>query len=294
MNMKENNSETITRAVVPLFVWSEPLEVIGIATPVGKIGTAFFIEYENELYAITATHCLKNTSPKDIFIAIPGDDMKSLPISTVIGSSYKDLPHIDTEISVIKMPLLDVLLQRIGNYPYILSQEIINTPYIKRQIRLFRKGRLKSVYDIINSNFYQNMKKTADGKIQKALQRLYPPELKILNLRLSNSANMLINTECQLLGYPNAGFNINYDEPALTTLFRGMACKFLGYDTNTRDYVFQYETDEDLNGCSGGPIIYDNQVVAVAHSVIKTEKLIKATPFSKQFMQNLSAAQASK
>lgn len=51
---------------------------------------------------------------------------------------------------------------------------------------------------------------------------------------------------------------------------------------------------EDLNGCSGGPIIYENQVVAVAHSVIKTEKLIKATPFSKQFMQNLSAAQASK
>ena len=35
---------------------------------------------------------------------------------------------------------------------------------------------------------------------------------------------------------------------------------------------------EDLNGCSGGPIIYDNQVVAVAHSVYKNRKTYKSNP----------------
>lgn len=47
-----------------------PLESIGIATSVEKSGTAFFIEYENGIYAITATHCLDQISLQGIFISL--------------------------------------------------------------------------------------------------------------------------------------------------------------------------------------------------------------------------------
>lgn len=282
------NPEDLTRAVVPLMTWSNILVDAGFDIPIGRSGTVFFISYDDELYAITATHCLNSTDPRELFIALPSETMKSLPLSTIINSSYKDCPHIGTEITVIKMPVVDLLIKRLGDFPYKLSQEMMCTPYFQRQIRLFRNGKIKTVYEIMNSPFCRNFKKSQDAKIQAAFEQVYTSELKILNLNLSDTtAKIPPNTECHLLGYPMFGWNIDYKNNSLATLFRGISCKFIKFDKDTKDYIFQYDTDEDLNGCSGGPILYNSKVVAVAHSINTNEKTIKATPFSKSFMKQV-------
>jgi len=278
----------LTRAVVPLLVWNKDFAADGVKTPVGKAGTAFFVEYKSNIYAITASHCLNCVSPDDLFIAIPGDIMKSLPVSNVIDSFYNGTPDIGTEITVIKLPLFEVLIKRFENYSILLSRQILNTPYFKRQLRLLRNGKIKNISTLFGSNFYKHIKKLQEHEIADNVERAYPSEFKILSLKLAEDDFVQSGTVCQLLGFPKYGFDIDYDVSSVKTLLRGVAIKFLGYNRETRDYIFQYETDEDLDGCSGGPVIYNERVIGVAHSVQEREKILKVSPFSKKFMEKLN------
>lgn len=310
--MTELAKGDLRRAIVSLFYWDDKYFLIEGDPTLSKIGTAFFIQNNNDFYAITASHCLNNVEPENIFLAIPTHEMRSLPLSEIIKPKYLDGLHTDTEIRLLKLPLLDTLYQKLGNLPNILAQNIMNTPYMKRQLRILRNSnkrirnpyvrhhqellynyKMKKAKKIIDSSFWKQMKASQEIDIQNKIQQACTPDLQILTLHLIDSS-VPVNAECQLLGYPNSNFKIDYDRKSIASQLSVIPCIYKSYCKTTSDSVFEYQTDEDLDGFSGGPIIYDNQVVAVAHSVIKTEKLIKATPFSKQFMQNLSAAQASK
>lgn len=121
--MKENNSETITRAVVPLFYWDDEYFLIKDEATLSKIGTAFFIKNNKDFYAITASHCLNKVKPKNIFLAIQVHEMCSLPLSEIIESNYLDSLHTDTEIRLLKIPLLNTLRQKLGDLPNVLAQK---------------------------------------------------------------------------------------------------------------------------------------------------------------------------
>ena len=81
---------------------------------------------------------------------------------------------------------------------------------------------------------------------------------------------------------------ISYNQNTIHSLILGTKCVFKGFDANRQDYVFEYTDTDNLNGMSGGPIIYEDSVIAVQHSIEKGK--IYATPITTEFIRKAEMA----
>lgn len=68
--MKENNSETYNSCRCPIVCLERTIRSNRDCYTCWENRDSIFIEYENELYAITATHCLDQIPLQSIFISL--------------------------------------------------------------------------------------------------------------------------------------------------------------------------------------------------------------------------------
>ena len=287
-----NENDTLFRAVIPFMIWDSSIPYPkNEMPPIGRWGTCFFVQVDNDFYAVTARHCLGSTDIKNIFLALPNKEMRSVPISKVILSSYTDGVNTDTDVVLMKIPLLDTLIDRAKPETTKLSQEILDTPYMKRQLRLNKhRTPYEAVAKTLGSPFYQNMRKKQEKEVLNLIDKVYTEDLRICVLNLREHHNMKKGDACVSLGIPNSDFNIDYVKNTIHSIIVGVDCKFVCFDPTRQDYVFECDKVGELNGMSGGPIIFDNTVIAMQHSVNVKEKKMYATPITTDFIRKADNA----
>lgn len=284
----ENERDILLRTIVPFMIWDHDIPYLGTGMPpIGKCGTCFFVQYNNEYYAITAKHCLGDANPTKIFITLPNKEMKGLPISKVIFSEYNDGLGTDTDVVLMKMPILDTIFEKAKPNADKLAQELLNTPYMKRQIRLNKHRTMQeALAKTVESRFYQNMKKHQEQKVLDLVDKAYTEDLRICVFNIKETHKIKNGATCVSLGIPNSDFSIDYANNTIRSIILGVKCNFIEFDTNRQDYVFECNDADKLDGMSGGPIIYDDTVIAMQHSVNVQEKKIYATPITAEFIKN--------
>lgn len=135
-----NDADILSRAIVPFLLWDNSVSEEEDLLPfVWKGGTCFFIQYEDDIYAVTAGHCLGPANPKNIFIALPNKSMKALPISKVLSSHYEDFLGTNTDVLLIKLSILDFLVAKAKSGSDKMAADILNTPRMKREMRLNKR-----------------------------------------------------------------------------------------------------------------------------------------------------------
>ena len=284
----ENEKDILSRAVIPFMIWDQSIPYLeNEMPPIGKCGTCFFVQDNDEYYAVTARHCLGDTDPKYIFITLPNKIMKCVPISKIMFSKHNDGLNTDTDVVLMKIPILDTLIAKVQPEANKLAQDILNTPYMKKQIRL-NKHRTpeEALAKTMGSSFYKNLRKHQEQKILNLVGMAYTEDLRFCVFNLKNNHNIKTGDVCVSLGIPNSDFSIDYNQNTIHSLILGTKCVFKGFDANRQDYVFEYTETDNLNGMSGGPIIYEDSVIAVQHSVNIQEKKIYATPITASFVRN--------
>ena len=290
--MMKNEIDTLFRAVVPFMIWDPDIPYQeDEMPPVWRWGTSFFVQVDNNFYAVTAKHCLGKVDITHIFLALPNKKMRSIPISKVILSNYTDDVYTDTDVVLMKIPLLDTLISKAKPETDKLAQDILNTPYMKRQIRLNkRRTPQEAIKRIMDSSFYQQMRKYQEKDMLKLIDKAYTEDLRLCVLNLRKHHDMKKGDACVSLGIPNSDFNINYTQSTIRSVIVGINCKFICFDPVRQDYVFECDRVEELDGMSGGPIIFDNTVIAMQHSVNIKEKKIYATPITIDFIRKAEMA----
>ena len=290
--MMKNENDTLFRAVVPFMIWDPSIPYQeNEMPPVGRWGTSFFVLVDDNFYAITAKHCLGNANPEHIFLALPNQNMRNIPISKIILSSYTDALNTDTDVVLMKIPLLDTLINRAKPETTKLSQDILNTPFMKKQMRLNKhRSPQEAIEKTLGSRFYQNMRKNQEKEILNLIDTVYTADLRLCVLNLRKHHDKKKGDACVSLGIPNSDFNINYTQSTIRSVIVGVNCKFICFDPVRQDYVFECDGVEKLDGMSGGPIIFDDTVIAMQHSVNIKEKKIYATPITTEFIRKAEMA----
>ncbi len=290
MTKQMNDTELLGRTIVPFLIWDKSIPTDINSMPcIGKSGTCFFVQHKNIFYCVTAHHCLSVAKPKDIFIALPNKEMKGLPVSHVLVSYYDEPLKTDTDVILVRMPILDTLVAKTKADSNKLAFDILNTPHMKRQIRLNKHRSKKEALDkIMGSSFYKNITQSKEQSILNIIDKAYTDDLKIRVLKLREFHDMKAGDACVALGIPKSDFSINYENRTINSLILAIKCEFLGLDSNRHDYVFKCKDVEKLNGMSGGPILFDNTVIAVLNSANIAEGKIYATPLTTQFFNEAS------
>lgn len=282
----ENDNNTLFRAIIPFMMWDPDASYPeNEMPPIWRWGSCFFVQCDEDFYAVTSKHCLANVDPKHIFLALPNNKMKSIPISKVIFSNYNDGLNTDTDIVLMKVAVLDALIAKAKPGTEHLAQNILNMPYVKKWIKKNKHRNPKvAIKEIMESSFYQNVKKHQEKDVLKLVNEVYTEDLKFCVFKLNEKHDLKDGDVCVSLGIPNSDFNINHEEKTIHSLILETECKFIGFDTIRQDYVFECDNVEDLDGVSGGPILFEDTVIAVQHSVEKGK--IYATPLTKEFIIN--------
>ena len=215
--------------------------------------------------------------------------MKCVPISKIIFSKHNDGLNTDTDVVLMKIPILDTLIAKVQPEANKLAQDILNTPYMKKQIRLNkRRTPEKALAKTMGSSFYKNLRKHQEQKILNLVDMAYTEDLRFCVFNLKNNHNIKTGDVCVSLGIPNSDFGIDYNQNTIHSLILGTKCVFKGFDANRQDYMFEYTDTDNLNGMSGGPIIYKDSVIAVQHSIEKGK--IYATPITTEFIRKAEMA----
>lgn len=282
-----NDADILSRAIVPFLLWDNSVPEEENSLPfVGKGGTCFFVQYEDDFYAVTAGHCLGPANPKNIFIALPNKSMKALPISKVLASHHEDSLETGTDILLIKLSILDFLVAKAKSGSDKMAADILNTPRMKREMRLNKRRKpLERLEKTVWSSFYKNISKSKQKEILELVEKVYTDDLKIRILKLKEVHDMKAGDVCVALGFPNSSFHIDYSQRTINSLILGVKCEFIGFDTNRHDYVFKCEEVKQLDGMSGGPILFQDRVIGVLHSANIKENIVYATPISTHFIQ---------
>ncbi len=284
------DADILSRAIVPFLLWDNSIPTEEDSLPcVGKGGTCFFIQHKDDFYAVTARHCLEPASPKHIFIALPNKSMKGLPVSKVLVSHYEDSLGTDTDIILIKLSILDLLVAKAKSGSDKLAADILNTPYMKREMRLNKHRKpIDRLKKTVWSSFYETIRNSKQKEILELVEKVYTDDLTIRILKLNEVHDMKVGDTCVALGFPNSNFHINYSQRTINSLILGVKCEFIGFDANRHDYVFKCEEVDLLNGMSGGPVLFQDRVIGVLHSANVKENKVYATPINPQFIEQAS------
>ena len=205
------DADILSRAIVPFLLWDNSIPTEEDSLPcVGKGGTCYFIQHKDDFYAVTARHCLEPASPKHIFIALPNKSMKGLPVSKVLVSHYEDSLGTDTDIILIKLSILDLLVAKAKSGSDKLAADILNTPYMKREMRLNKHRKpIDRLKKTVWSSFYETIRNSKQKEILELVEKVYTDDLKIRILKLNEVHDMKVGDTCVALGFPNSNFHIN-------------------------------------------------------------------------------------
>lgn len=283
-DMTEKNSAKYYEAILqviymtqqPLYAWFK--------------GSSFVAEYKEKLFIVTASHCIDENNIKDLFFSKMATDRKlySIPITTQIKSFDTTTTKVDTDLRIFKVDD-EIYKHNIIENAQIktdkeLSQEILQTPFIKRLKRLYKNNPTKRLRKLRGSNLYNTLIKRQDKEIDKAIKNANTSLAEIKNLILAPK-NFIFTKDknCIFFGYPLSKNNIECNDDGTfkhgTQYLEGYHGKLTGeYNQSTDTYSLILDTNEDLNGFSGGPVIADGNVIGVLSYIQTTDKKLYFIP----------------
>lgn len=273
---------SLLNAILPLYYWDEKYWCPNNRPSISKIGTLFFIEYLNDVYAVTAKHCINMANIENLFISLTQKNMKGIPVSKIIGFNYQDSLNTDTEVVFLKIPFQEFIDNVYNLNEQKIKSFINNMPFLKRQARIEKK-KAGNYFDLKKYKIFCNLRKHFLDDIYNTFEQYH-----IKTLNVAENLELPIGAECQVMGYPQDYFDINLQEKSISVNLRGIKCVYCGKSVSGLDFVFEYGADKELNGISGGPVFYDNKVIAVATDIRRYDNKLYATPLSLSILPFLS------
>ena len=247
-------------------------------------GSAFVVSYKEKLFIITASHCLDEENINDLFFSKLATNRKcySIPIVAQIKSFDVTATEIDTDLRIFKVDDKAFNNNIIENasiktdYEY--AQEILRTPYIQRMKRLYKNNPHKRLKKVKTSKLYNTLLRHQEEEVNKAIINANTSLAEIKNLVLASKDFLFTkDKDCIIIGYSFSDSSIDYNDNGTVKygnqyleVYHG---KLTGeYNQINDTYSLVPDTNENLNGFSGGPVIADGKVVGVL-SYIKEKKL---------------------
>lgn len=206
----------------------------------------------------------------------------SIPIVAQIKSFDVTATKIDTDLRIFKVDdkayknniIENASIKTDDEY----AQEILGTPYIQRMKRLYKNNPQKRLKKIKASKLYNTLLRHQNEEIDKAIINADTSLAEIKNLVLASKDFLFTkDKDCIIIGYSFSDSYIDYNDDGTVKYgnqyLEAHHGKLSGEYNQTNDtYSLVPDTNKNLNGFSGGPVIADGNVVGVL-SYIKEKKL---------------------
>lgn len=254
-------------------------------------GTAFVVLFREKLFIVTASHCIQEENIKDLFFSKMATTRPcfSLPIMCQIKSYDKSGTEIDSDLRIFKIDdeeyykhIIDNSeIQPLEEY----SKEIIRTPFFNKLRRQCKNKPNKLMKKLTSSKLYLTLTSKQNRKIKQILENSDTSIAEIKSLNLANTFEYNKGTECSFAGYSIEKGYIETDDCG--ALIHGHQHLMIlhgeltgDFNENSNTYTLKYETDNDLNGISGGPVWADRKVIGVCSYIEKNNKILHFIPVS--------------
>lgn len=249
-------------------------------------GSSFVVVIKNQFFLITASHCIDETSLKDLFISKMSTDRKlyCIPIKNQIRASYATG---DTDLRVFKIDdeaynknvIENAQIKTMDEY----CNEILNTPLINRFKRIYKNDPEKLINKSMQSTLYKTLRQKQNDEINAAIKNANTSLAEIKNLELANFCPKEKGKDCLVIGYSWDKSKIDCDDYG--RFQHGyqhlMIVKAKLAEKPCEEFASMsliYTGDDSINGVSGGPVIADGKVIGVCSFVEEKNKILHFIP----------------
>lgn len=254
-------------------------------------GTAFVVLFKEKLFIVTSSHCIQEENIKDLFFSKMATTRQcfSLPITCQIKSYDKSGTEIDSDLRIFKIDdeeyykhIIDNSeIQPLEEY----SKEIIRTPFFNKLRRQYKNKPNKLMKKLTSSKLYLTLTSKQNRKIKQILENSDTSIAEIKSLNLANTFEYNKGTECSFAGYSiEKGYIETDDRGALIHGHQHLMIldgELTGdFNENSQTYTLKYETDNHLNGISGGPVWADRKVIGASSYIEENNKILHFIPVS--------------
>lgn len=254
-------------------------------------GSAFVVSVREKLFIVTVSHCIQEISIQDLFFSKMSTERQCfcLPITHQVKSYDSKECRCDTDLRVFKVDDEEyfkniVENSRVGNLKEY-STEIIKTPLFHKLKRIYKNRPDKLLKKLKTTKLFNTLIDKQNEKIKRQIENSNTALAEIKSLNLADSFEYSEGKECSFAGYSFTKSGIEYDDnnvfvqghQHLMVLHGELTGK---YYKGSKTYTLRYETDNDVNGVSGGPVWVDKKVIGVCSFIEEKNKLLHFIPVS--------------
>lgn len=253
-------------------------------------GSCFVIAYKEKLFILTASHCIEENDLEHLFLSKMSTkrNLFSIPIEKQVKVYDVRQTKVDSDLRILKIDD-EMFKKNILDNTQIKSSEeysndIFQAPFVQRMKRVYARNPKKFIRKILSSVLYKTLIRKQNEEINNAIKNANTSLAEIKNLKLANKDFIYkVGTECQIYGYSTAKGQIEYDENGNFQSANQVLLQVCGeltgeYNDNTQTHAIKYDTNDDLDGISGGPVIAKGKVIGVASFIEKKEKKLYFIP----------------
>ncbi len=254
-------------------------------------GTAFYTQYSERLFAITASHCIEKNDINNLFLGLNPSKRRNykIPLNKQINVNYTDGAEIDSDIRIFEIDQISIMKNlaertQIRSYDDMVK-EIRCTPLAKRLLKKYKNQPEKFREALMKTTMFKTIHGRQLDEIEDSLEKADTSLADIKTLELTKDIILQPGDPFAAVGFPTepsgdklkmtddgkiTGWHFSYAECDLTYIETHQKCG---------DYVFSYDKSLDLNGFSGGPVVgANNKVIGVLSWGEKEKGLVYVTP----------------
>lgn len=254
-------------------------------------GSAFVVSVKEKLFVVTASHCIYDENIKDLFFSKMSTQRNCycLPITHQVKSYDSKERRCDTDLRVFKVDDEEYFknimensgVENLREY----SAELIKTPLFHKLKRIYKNHPDKLLRKLKASKLYNTLTDKRNEKIKQKIENSDTSLAEIKNLNLADSFEYKKRQDCSFAGYSTVKGNMEFDDYGFLTHGHQYLMVLHGELTgdfyeNSQTYALSYETDNDLDGISGGPVWADKKVIGVCSFIEEKKKLLHFIPVS--------------
>jgi hypothetical protein len=211
----------------------------------------------------------------------------SIPIKNQIKAYDNKGTRIDTDLRVFKVDdeqYFKNIIENsgVGNLREY-SAEIIKTPFFHNLKRKYKNRPEKRLKELKTSKLYNTLINKQNEKIKQQIENSDTSLAEIKNLKLADKFGYKKGQDCFFAGYSVAKGKMEFDDYGILIhgnqylmILHGVLTGYFFKESQT--YTLKYETDNNLDGISGGPVIADGQVIGVCSFIEEKNKILHFIP----------------
>lgn len=256
-------------------------------------GTSFILSYKGLGFIVTATHCIDDSSLSQLFFSKISSKRHRfcLPIQAILKCNDIKGTKVETDLTILKINDEEYRnhLKEAANLESIsyFSNQVIKTPLIQKLIHKYKSHPLKLLKKIKETTLYKTITKRQNQYIEEKLKNANTSLAEIKDFKLAQKDfTFEAGKKCIFIGYSISKGLMDYDDYGHFIKAVQYIAVYSGYLTGiyneaSETYDLKYETDDNLDGLSGGPVICDNKVIGMISTIAEKEKILKFIPFVK-------------